>query len=174
MCVGFYQLGRNCMNLGSIKLIVSEVDGIITEHLVAIGEMNTVMFKQFYMKDFEAINLIKKDFGFVFLSSDASISMSLCKKRNIPFFFAERNKKEVLSNVLLKYSITPDEVLYIGSSFSDIDCIKLSGTSMCPEDSVSQVKNLVNHVIPVYSGTGVISYVHEILYSFNINKERGE
>ena len=88
------------MDFGNIKLIVSEIDGIVTEHLVAFGEMNVVMFKQFYMKDFEAINLIKKDWGFTFLSSDANINASLCKKRNIPFFFAERNKKEVYNQIL--------------------------------------------------------------------------
>jgi YrbI family 3-deoxy-D-manno-octulosonate 8-phosphate phosphatase len=162
------------MDLSNIQLVVSEVDGIITEHLVAIGEFNTVMFKQFCMKDFEAINLIKKDYMFVFLSSDASISLSLCKKRNVPFFFAERNKKEVLNNILIKYSTNPDNLLYIGSSFSDIDCMKIAGTSMCPEDAVSKVKNISDHVIPVYSGTGVLSYVYEMLECFKINKDRCE
>ena len=81
------------MSFKDIKIVVSEIDGIITEHLTAIGELNTVMFKQFYMKDFEAINRIKKDWGFVFLSSDASVNMTLCRKRNIPFYHAERSKK---------------------------------------------------------------------------------
>ena len=162
------------MNFDDIKLVVSEVDGIITEHLVAFGEMNTVMFKQFYMKDFEAINLIKKDWGFAFLSSDANISLSLCKKRNIPFFFAEKSKREVYNQILQRYSLTPDNVLYVGSSYSDINCIQMSGVSMCPEDAVPQVKAMVDHVIPVYSGTGILCYVYEFLSDFKLNKNRGE
>jgi len=49
------------MDLSNIKAVISEIDGIVTEHLSGIGEMNITMFKQFYMKDFEAINLIKKN-----------------------------------------------------------------------------------------------------------------
>lgn len=162
------------MNFDDIKLVVSEVDGIITEHLVAFGEMNTVMFKQFYMKDFEAINLIKKDWGFAFLSSDANISLSLCKKRNIPFFFAEKSKREVYNQILQRYSLTPDNVLYVGSSYSDINCIRMSGVSMCPDDAVPQVKAMVDHVIPVYSGTGILCYVYELLNDFKLNKNRGD
>ena len=160
------------MEFDNIKFVVSEIDGIITEHLVALGEMNTVMFKQFYMKDFEAINLIKKNWGFVFLSSDANVNLSLCKKRNIPFFFAERSKREMYNQVLQRYSITPDNVLYIGSSYSDINCIRMSGISMCPEDAVPQVKAMVNHVIPVYSGTGILCYVYELLNDFKIHRDR--
>ncbi len=160
------------MEFDNIKLVISEVDGIITEHLTAFGEMNTVVFKQFCMKDFEAINLIKKDWGFVFLSSDANINLSLCKKRNIPFFLAERSKKEVYNQILQRYSLTPDNVLYVGCSYSDINCIKMSGVSMSPEDAVPQVIALVNQVIPIYGGTGILCYVYEILHDFKINKVR--
>lgn len=160
------------MNLTNIKLIISEVDGIITEHLTAIGELNIPMFKQFYMKDFEAINMIKKHWGFVFLSSDAAINMSLCKKRNLPFYHADRNKKEIYSKIVSRFGITPDNVLYIGNSYSDIECMQLSGTSMCPEDGVSRVKNTVDHVIPVYSGGGVLCYVYELLEEQRLWDER--
>lgn len=162
------------MNFENIKLVVSEIDGIVTEHLIAFGEMNVVMFKQFCVKDFEAINLIKKDWGFSFLSSDANINASLCKKRNIPFFFAERNKKEIYNQILQRYSLIPDNILYVGSSYSDIGCIQMSGVSMCPEDAVPQVKAMVDYVIPVYSGTGILCYVYELLNDFKLSKNREE
>ena len=56
------------MDFKEIKVIVSEIDGIITEDLAGIGEFNITMFKQFYLKDFEAINLIKKYWNVVFVS----------------------------------------------------------------------------------------------------------
>jgi len=162
------------MDFGDIKLVVSEIDGIITEHLVGFGEMGTVLFKQFCLKDFEAINLVKKNWNFVFLSSEAAINMSLCKKKNIPFFYAERSKRDVYKNLLHRYNLTPDNVLYIGSSYSDMACIKLSGISMCPEDAVSEVKNLVDYVVPVYSGTGVLCYIYDMLNTHKLNKDRRE
>lgn len=162
------------MDLSNIELVISEVDGIVTEHLVGIGEMDTVMFKQFYMKDFEAINLIKKGWGFTFLSSDAAINMSLCRKRNIPFYHSERSKMEVYKRIIQRFGVTPDNVLYIGSSYSDIECMQLSGLSMCPEDAVPQVKNTVDHVIPIFGGAGVLCYVCEVLHGFKLRKNREE
>jgi len=152
------------MNFDSIKIIISEVDGIITDGLVGFGELNSVLFKQFFIKDFEAINLIKKNYGFVFISSEAAVNMSMCKKRQIPFYMAERSKTEVYGNILRKFDISPENVLYVGSSYSDIDCLRMSNTSMCPEDAPSKVKNVVDHVIPVYSGNGVICYLCDMLY----------
>ena len=109
------------MDLSKIKFVISEIDGIVTEHLSGIGEMGVTMFKQYYMKDFEAINLIKKDWGFAFLSSDPAVSLSTCKKKNIPFFYAERNKREVYNMLLNRYNLTPDNVLYVAGSYSDIE-----------------------------------------------------
>ena len=162
------------MNLNNIKLVISEVDGIITEGLTGFGELNTPMFKQFNMKDFEAINLIKKNWGFVFISTDAAINASMCKRRNIPFYFAERSKKEVYGHITQRFSVLPDNVLYVGTTYSDIDCLRMSGFSICPEDSVPQVKNVSDYVVPMYSGTGVLCYVYELLREAKIKADRDE
>ena len=156
------------MDFKDIKLIVSEIDGIITEGLSGIGEFNTTMFKEFYIKDFEAINLIKKYWTFVALSSDAAVNASLCRKRNIPFFFAERSKFDLYKQILMRYNVNADNVLYIGNSYSDIDCLRASAFSVCPEDAVIQVKNTVDHVAPIYGGNGVICYVYEMLEKFRL------
>jgi YrbI family 3-deoxy-D-manno-octulosonate 8-phosphate phosphatase len=151
------------MNFKEIKIIISEVDGIVTEGLSGIGEMNITMFKQFYTKDFEAINQIKRDRVFVFLSADAAISMSTCKVKNIPFFHAIKNKQEIYNQILRRYTATPDNVLYVASTFSDIECMKMSALSVCPEDAPMSVKNHADIVLPLMSGTGILCYVYDFL-----------
>lgn len=161
------------MNLNEIKIVISEIDGVITEGLSGIGEIGVTLFKQFYMKDFEAINQLKKGKVFVFLSADAEINSSLCKRRNIPFYYALNNKKETYANILRRYSLTADNVLYIGSSYSDVECMRMSGFSMCPEDAVSAAKNAADLVIPMMSGTGILCYVNDFL-ELNKNLECDE
>ena len=138
------------LNFENIKLIISEVDGVITDGTSLIGEANITIGKYFCLKDFEAINKIKKQYNFVFLSSDASI------RKNIPFFFAEKDKETVYMSIVDKYRVTSDNVLYVGSNYSDLGCIRRSGFSACPEDAVIQVKNTTNTVLPVYGGAGVL------------------
>lgn len=153
------------MDLRNIKMVVSEIDGVITDGTVGFGEFNTPIFKKFCLKDFEAINLIKKTTSFGFISSDASINISMCKKRNIPFFFSEKNKMDVYTNnILRRFGLLPDNILYVGYSYSDIECLRISGFSACPEDAPEKVRNSADYVIPVYGGSGVLCYLCELLH----------
>jgi len=101
--------------------------------------------------------------------------MSLCRKRNIPFFHAEKDKKEVfVNNVLRKYNLSPENVLYVGNSYSDIECLRMSAISMCPEDAVPPVKMMADCVIPMLGGTGILCYVYDVLYGDLLLRMRNE
>jgi 3-deoxy-D-manno-octulosonate 8-phosphate phosphatase KdsC-like HAD superfamily phosphatase len=69
-----------------IQIIVSEVDGIVTDGYTTITESGTPLFKFFCLKDFDAINQLKRDFKFIFLSSDNYISHNVMRSKNINFY----------------------------------------------------------------------------------------
>lgn len=146
-----------------IKLIVSEIDGIVTDGLLYVDELGNIPFKGFYKKDFEAINELRKVFTFVFLSSDNSISYHLCRRRNIPFYHAPKDKKEGLIKIMQRYSVTPEEVLYIGCSLSDLNCVKLIPFSLCPADVVNDVRTVCYHVLENFAGEGILCEVYNML-----------
>jgi 3-deoxy-D-manno-octulosonate 8-phosphate phosphatase (KDO 8-P phosphatase) len=148
-----------------LKVIVSEVDGILTEDLSFFVEVGIPAFKAFYRKDFEVINELKKTFTFAFLSSDASISQSLAKTRSIPFFFDHRNKKDTLIRIMQRYSVSPEEIMYIGCSFSDLECINMIPFSVCPSDAVNDVKKTALITLDAFGGGGVLCEVYDILKS---------
>jgi 3-deoxy-D-manno-octulosonate 8-phosphate phosphatase (KDO 8-P phosphatase) len=146
-----------------LKLIVSEVDGVITEGLVTYDELCNTPFKQYCVKDFEAINELRQEFVFVFISADNSVSFNLFRKKNIPFYWANKSKKDMLVKVLNRYNFSPEEVMYIGSTYSDLDCIKMIPFSLCPEDAVIDVKNASRYHLNSISGMGVMSEVYDLL-----------
>jgi len=148
--------------LEKIKLIVSEVDGIVTEGLVPYDELQNVPFKNYFMKDFEAVNELRKTFPFVFLSSDNSISYHLMRKKNVPFYWAPKDKKSKLVEIINKYGVSPEEVLFIGSTYSDIECMHLIPFSFCPADAVNEVKLLSSCQLASISGMGVLSEVYDL------------
>ncbi len=145
-----------------IKVIVSEIDGIVTEDMVPIDELVNVPFKVYNVKDFEAVNELRKHFKFVFISSDPSVNYNLCRKKNIPFFH-DKKKKNALVAIMKKYSVVPDEVLYIGNKLSDMECMQQIPMSFCTEDSPGMIKKLASYVSPVYGGAGVLCDVYEQL-----------
>jgi 3-deoxy-D-manno-octulosonate 8-phosphate phosphatase KdsC-like HAD superfamily phosphatase len=133
--------------------------------------MGNVLFKQYYGKDFEAINRIKKMLTFVFLSSDEYVNYNMCKKRNIPFYHTPNNKKGKLVEIMRRYQVTPENIMYVGCTYSDIESMKLSEISICSEDSPASVKNIADYVLPAYGGIGVLCELYELLRKINLEKE---
>lgn len=165
----------------NIKLIVSAVDGIITEDMCPIDELGNVPYKSFYMKDFEALNELKKYFKFVFLSGDNKVTYHLCKRKQIPFFWANKNSKfktkmDCMTEIRTKYHVNPDEILFMGYSYSDTECAQMSGACVCGLDSSKKIRNIAiktGEIIDNFGGTGLLSYLYEdILYPELIAREK--
>jgi len=133
--------------LKDIKIIVSEVEGILTQGWVPIDELGNNPFKFFYYRDFEAINLLKPHFKVVFISADNKINYNLMRGKQLPFYYDPKNKKQALLAALRKYSMTPDDAIYIGSSYSDLECMRQVPFSVCPEDAVVDIKEIANSVV---------------------------
>lgn len=149
-----------------IELIVSEIDGIITEHLVPMDEMGNVPFKEFYMKDFEAINMIKKlGYKFIFVAKDNRINYHLCRRMSIPFFWSEQGKKESFLAGLRRYNVSLENTLYIGSSYSDVELFKMAQISICPADAVTDTKAQSDVVLKTNGGCGVLCEIYDVLRS---------
>ena len=76
-----------------LKIIISEVDGILTNGTAPVDEIGNVPFKVFYHKDFEAINLLKPHFKVVFISADNHITYNMLRRKQIPFYYDPKSKK---------------------------------------------------------------------------------
>ena len=149
--------------LKKIKIIVSEVEGILTQGWVPVDELGNNPFKLFYYRDFEAINMLKSYFKVVFISADNKINYNYMRSKQLPFYYDPKNKKSALLAALKRYSFGPEDAMYIGSSYSDISCMQQIPFSACPEDAVDQIKELAEVVLPVYGGDGVFCKVYDLL-----------
>ena len=144
--------------MDSIKLIVSEIDGIVTEGLTPIDELGNIPYKIFNEGDFEAINELKKHCTFVFMSSDQRINYHLCRRRNIPFFWAKKDKLKTLTEIMMRYNVSADQTLYIGSKISDMRCIQMVPTSFVSNNS--PLAGLYGTKLHVKCGEGVITSIY--------------
>lgn len=160
-------------NSNRIKLIVSEIDGIITTGERPEDEMGHVVYKTYQSKDFAAINEIKKKFKFVFLSDDNHINYNMCRRRNIPFYWAknEKDKYDKLVEIINRYQCTPDEVIYIASKVSDVKCIQLIPRSLCPDDAGEYLKQKCWASFIASGGRGIICELLYLLENSDLNYE---
>lgn len=155
------------MNFSGIDIIVSEIDGIITNGLKPLDHMNHTMFKYYYDRDFEAIKELKRFFTFVFLAEDSDVSYNIMRTRNIPAFFVhgKESKLQVLNEKIMpRYNMRPENLMYIGNKLSDIPCMHCAEIGFTIPQSAVKVQQAATNLLDVPSGFGVISKVHEILH----------
>lgn len=148
-----------------IQIIVSEVDGIITDGYTTVTESGMPLFKFFCLKDFEAINQIKRHFKFIFLSADNYINHNLMRSKNVAFYWAKTDKQKKLLEIIKRYEIKPENILYIGATYSDVECMRVVPFSICTNDAVSDVKEIAYDVLPIAAGEGVLCSVYNMLKS---------
>ena len=87
----------------------------------------------------------------------------MARARNIPLFHNAKDKKQALIALMQKYGVGPEEVLYIGASFSDLENIKMIPFSMCPSDAITDVKFQSYFVLDTFAGYGVLCEVYSLL-----------
>ena len=148
-----------------IKLIVSEIDGVITNGMYAEDELGNTLYKVFNQKDFFVINKLKKYYKIVFLCDDNKINYNMCQRKNLPFYWGKGNKGkyEVLPNILRRYNCIPDNVIYIGSKMTDEKCMKMIPYSMCPDDAGAYLKNIVWAPFITKGGEGIFVELFDLL-----------
>jgi len=154
-----------------IKLIVSEIDGVLTDGLFTEDEIGNTLYKKFNVKDLAAINEIKKYCKVVFLSDDQKINYNMCNRRHIPFYWGkgEKGKVKALREIMLRYSATPDEVIYIGSKITDRSCMQMIPHSFCPDDVGEYLRSLAwGHFLTI-SGEGIFVELLDLLLKHKCN-----
>jgi len=155
------------MNFTEIQMIVSEIDGIITDGTCPIDYMNHTIFKSYYERDFEAINELKVFFTFVFLADDASVSYNVMRNKNIPTYFTspKENKLHILTQKIMpRYNMTPENVLYIGNKLTDIPVLNLAEIGLTTNAASNRLKSIVEGVLLTKPGQGILCELYDLLY----------
>lgn len=137
----------NKLNLSkNIKMLICDFDGVFTDGGIFVGE-NYQTFKKVSYKDLMGVSLaLKAGYKLAFVSGEKTAAIDLiCEKFKIEDNFQDiRNKKEVVSKILEKYSYTPNDVLYIGDDVNDIEAMKLVDYRIAPPNANYKIKDVEN------------------------------
>jgi len=150
-----------------IKMIISDFDGVFTDGSVYISESNVVQ-KKLNFKDIMGVSiLIKNGYKFGIISGEKSNILNYFKEK---FGIEEihggiRQKGIVLAEIMEKYSLKSNEVLYIGDDINDISAMELVDYPIAPKNLnpilTFKVKNL--QITQNEGGNGAIREIADTL-----------
>ncbi|ETI67539.1 KdsC family phosphatase [Neobacillus vireti] len=153
------------MKKSEIKLIVLDVDGVLTDGNLLIGS-NGVEFKSFHVKDGMGISLVRfYGIKVAIITGRKSESVQIrSRELNIDFLYEGiANKEEILYEIITLLEIDLKNVCYIGDDINDLPVIKLVGYSAAPQDAVEIVRKSVDYICKYNGGNGAVREVIDLI-----------
>ena len=156
------------LNLSNeIKMIVSDFDGVFTDGSVYISENSDVQ-KKLNFKDIMGVHLlITNGFEFGIISGEKSNILNYFKNNfNLDEIHGGiRQKGIVLSDIMERKNLKPNEVLYIGDDINDIPAMELVKYRLAPKNlnPILPIKVANLQITASYGGSGAIREIADIL-----------
>ncbi|WKB37177.1 HAD hydrolase family protein [Terrilactibacillus sp. S3-3] len=144
-----------------IKLIVLDVDGVLTNGQLFIGTDGTE-YKSFHCQDGLGITLAKyAGIKFAIITGRKSRAVSIrAEELGIDFIYQGVNAKlEKLDELLAELGYNYKEVCYIGDDLNDLPILERIGFSAAPSNAVPFVKSRVDFVTERPGGSGAVREV---------------
>jgi len=132
-----------------IKLIILDVDGVLTDGKKYYDRPGNVVMKTFCDKDWTAIKRFKAlGIHIIFLTGDP-FNEAIAKNRNIEVIVNRKNGKhkdkgDYVEDICKKYKINTNEIVFVGDDIFDIGIMNKVKYSYCPGDAPKEVQEIAN------------------------------
>jgi 3-deoxy-D-manno-octulosonate 8-phosphate phosphatase (KDO 8-P phosphatase) len=152
--------------LKKIKVVAFDLDGILTDgHLWWNGE-EVGWNRAFYIYDGYGMKLLMKagiKVGVITGGDSVSVKKRVDLLKLDFLFQGSEDKRQAFTELLKKYNVAADEVLYMGDELFDIPLLRKAGFSATVPNTGEEVKAVVDYVTKKESGKGCAREVIDIL-----------
>ena len=150
--------------MNSIKLLVYDFDGVMTDNRVYIDKLGNEMV-QVSRADGLGISEIRKlRIKQIILSSETNQVVSArAKKLKLNCIQGVDDKAQTLRLYCENQDIELSDVAYVGNDINDLEVMKLVGITFCPADAHANIKNISQNILQSKGGEGVAREIYDNL-----------
>ncbi len=145
--------------LEPLKLIVLDVDGVLTDGGVYLGGHGDTEIKAFNTRDGAGM-AVWRDAGYhiTFLTGRSGLAVERRARelRISRFWEGVKDKVAVFDEILEHFGVTTDQTIVMGDDIPDLGILRLAALSACPADAARDVLERVDLVLPSPGGHGAV------------------
>lgn len=161
----YHKIRRNS-DVSDIKLVLSDVDGVLTDAGMYYSEMGDEL-KKFNTYDGMAFKLFKEK-GIkvgIITSEDCQLNRRRADKLKLDYqFHGVRDKLAVVQKLINELGLSLSEVTYIGDDINDIEVLENVGIAACPANARPEVLGVPGIVqLKSSGGEGAIRELYELI-----------
>ena len=148
-----------------IKLVITDVDGVLTDGGMYYTNKGDVM-KKFFVRDGMGVTLLRKKNipTLIITKEETEMTRQWAKKMRIVKLYEGVLQKElILEKICKKFKVKPDEVAYIGDDVNDLELLKKVGLSATPADGITDAKKICNYICKSKGGEGAFRELADLI-----------
>ena len=149
--------------LKKIKALVFDVDGVLSSGTISV-DVNGELLRTTSVKDGYALHLAIKLGYHVAIITGAFEESILLRYKDVgieDIFLGSSFKTEKMQQLLDKYGLSKEEVLYMGDDIPDYEVMKQVGLPCCPADAAPEIREICIYVSHLNGGKGCVRDVVE-------------
>ncbi len=152
-------------NLQRIRLLLTDVDGVLTDGRVAkLADGDELKFFSIY--DGLGIRLAQKsgiEIGFVSGRRSRQVAARAAELEVKLLFQGVPDKVKAFESICRDKGLTAEEIGYVGDDLPDIRLLRKVGFSAAPANAVAAVRDCVDYVASTKGGKGALREVIELI-----------
>jgi 3-deoxy-D-manno-octulosonate 8-phosphate phosphatase (KDO 8-P phosphatase) len=150
---------RHRSNAADIKLLVLDVDGVLTDGGIYLTEKGDEI-KKFHARDGRGIMTAqKKGIEVAFLSGGVQSLAVQARAERLGvhrFYVGKTEKTTILEQWMAESNLTYAQVAYIGDDANDLGVIAKAGFTACPVDACPKNREAVDLILRLPGGQGCV------------------
>jgi YrbI family 3-deoxy-D-manno-octulosonate 8-phosphate phosphatase len=150
------------------RALISDVDGVLTNGLVHIGEDGKEKIKTFHVRDGLAIARMAVSGSLFAVITGRSSQPLIQRMKELGVkhcYHGRKDKPAALCEYMKEYDLSLSELIYVGDDLNDLEIMRLikngGGLCLCPADAAQAVKDEVDIVLSTAGGYGVVREIVE-------------
>ncbi len=147
----------------NIRTFLLDVDGVLTSgHILLDAQGN--MLRSLSVRDGYAMRVAaRRGYRIAIISGGTTPGgMNRFKELGLKdIHFGVQDKVAVYQQLVEKYQLDPETVLYLGDDLPDLEVMRSVGLPCCPRDAVDEIRDLSLYISPKAGGEGCVRDVIE-------------
>lgn len=149
--------------LQNVKAFVFDIDGVLSTQTIALSVWGMPL-RTVNLRDGYAIQLAVKKGYYVGIISGSNSKEYIKRLKTLgvtDIYLNSRTKKESMRELLKKWNVDPQHVIYMGDDIPDFEVMKMVGLPVCPADADSEIKQVALYISDKRGGEGCVRDIVE-------------
>ncbi|MDL2251814.1 HAD hydrolase family protein [Odoribacter sp. OttesenSCG-928-J03] len=144
--------------LKNIRAFVFDIDGVLSRQEMSLSTTGELIRTSCAKDGYAIMYSIRKNYIVAIISGGGAPGVKeRFEKLGIKDIYLKvENKVEPLNEIMQKYALKKEEIMYMGDDIPDYNVMTMVGVPVCPLDACEEIKSISKYISDINGGMGCV------------------